>query len=271
MDTTRKDRVLSFMLAPGRSTKPRTIGLNVVVATNTAIEGMHMLEDLVNGAGEYIDYYKMGNDMSLRPRKVVEEQIAFLKANNIEPYAPGGVLGKALKLGLVDACLDELGELGITTIEASRVALTQPQLIEMMQKAMKLGFKVFAEVGQEFHGWEQGSSEHIPTATIISELRTLQKEGAAMVLYQDRGGDDLIEVVDTIGSDNIMLALPTSRVARWDKMARYANTLIQNFGPNVNLVNVNVDHVVAVEKLRQGYGAISRHEYAKSRVSAKGR
>jgi phosphosulfolactate synthase (CoM biosynthesis protein A) len=281
MDATNDDRVFSFMLAPGRTSKPRTTGLNIVVATQTSVEGMHMLEDLVRGAGDYVDYFKMGNDMSLRPRRVVEEQIKFLKANGVEPYAPGGVLGKAVKLGKVDACLDELGKLGFTTIESSQVALELPQQIEMMHKAMKVGFKVFAEVGRKFIGSKDGPAEHTRTAQIISEIRTLKKEGAAMVLYeyaeilalmdQNTGLDQLIEVVDTIGTDNIMLEVPNSSVTRWDKMSRYVNTYIQHFGPNVNLVNVGVNHVVAIEKLRHGYSAISRHEYAKSKVSAKGR
>jgi phosphosulfolactate synthase len=239
----------------------------MTMALHIAIEGMNMLEDLVGWAGDYIDYYKVGNDMSIRPREVVLERLAFLKEHGIEPYAQGGVTGKAVKQGCIDVCLDELVELNIGAVEASRIVLTMPQMLECIKKGQERGLTVFAEVGKKYIGWERGPKSHMSAEDVIQEMKTLLDAGAFKVIYEftetvsllkeDRGLEKLMEVVSTVGKDNIMLEVPVNAVGTWDEMSRYAALFIDYFGPNVNLGNISVDHVMGIESLRHNFSAIS--------------
>jgi phosphosulfolactate synthase len=260
-------RIFSWMSVSDRTSKPRTTGLNMVMALHIAIEGMNMLEDLVGWAGDYIDYYKVGNDMTIRPREVILKRLAFLKEHGIEPYAQGGVTGKAVKQGCIDVCLDELVELKISAVEASRIVLTMPQMLECIKKGQERGLTVFAEVGKKYIGWERGPKTHMSAEDVIQEMQTLLNAGAFKVIYEftetvsllkeDRGLEKLMEVVGTVGKDNIMLEVPVNAVGTWDEMSRYAALFIDYFGPNVNLGNISVDHVMGIESLRHNFSAIS--------------
>ncbi|MBI2985945.1 MAG: phosphosulfolactate synthase [Deltaproteobacteria bacterium] len=259
--------IFSWLSVSERTSKPRTTGLNMVMALHIAIEGMNMLADLVSWAGDYIDYYKVGNDMTLRPREVVLKRLAFLKEHGIEPYAQGGVTGKAVKQGCIDVCLDELVELGISVVEASRIVLTMPQMLEVIQKGKDRGLTVFAEVGKKYIGWEGGPKTHMSADDVIREMQTLLNAGAFKVIYEfmetvsllkeNEGLEKLLEVVGTVGKDNIMLEVPVNAVGTWDEMSRYAAMFIDHFGPNVNLGNISVDHVMGIESLRHNFSAIS--------------
>ncbi|MBI2988811.1 MAG: phosphosulfolactate synthase [Deltaproteobacteria bacterium] len=256
--------IFSWMSVPERTSKPRTTGLNMVVAVHIAIEGMNMLQDLVSGGGDYIDYYKMGTEMRLQPREVVMKRLTFLKEHGIEPYAPGGVAGKAAKQDCIDVCLDELVQLGISVVEASSVVLTMPQMLEVIQKGKDRGLTVFAEVGQKHIGWEGGPKNHMSPDDVIREMQTLLNAGAFKVIYEftetvsllkeNRGLERLSEVVGTVGKDNIMLEVPA--VGTWEELSRYLVLFIDHFGPNVNLGNVSPGHVMGIEKLRHNFSAI---------------
>ena len=260
-------RIFSWMNVAERTTKPRTAGINMVMALHIAIEGMNMLEDLAGWAGDYIDYYKVGNDMTIRPRQTILRRLAFMKEHGIEPYAQGGVTGKAVKQGCIDACLDELVELKIGAVEASRIVLTMPQMLECIKKGKDRGLTVFAEVGKKYIGWEGGPKTHMSADDVIEEMQTLLNAGAFKVIYEfmetvsllkeDKGLEKLMHVMNTVGKDNVMLEVPVNAVGTWDEMSRYAALFIDHFGPNVNLGNISVDHVMGVESLRHNFSAIS--------------
>jgi phosphosulfolactate synthase len=190
-----------------------------------------------------------------------------LKKNGIAPYAPGGVAGKAAKHDCLDLCLDELAELGFGAIEASSIVLTLPKMLEVIEKGKDRGLKVFAEVGRKHIGWEGGPKTHTSTDDVIRGMQTLLDAGAFKVIYEfteivsllkEKGGlEKLQEVFATVGKDNIMLEVPISSVGTWDELSRYMNLFIDQFGPNVNLGNVSPDHVMAIEKLRHNFSAIS--------------
>ena len=77
------------------------------------------------------------------------------------------------------------------------------------------------------------------------------------MLKADRGLERLVEVFGAVGKDNIMLEVPISSVGTWDELSRYLKLFIDQFGPNVNLGNVSPDHIMAIEKLRHNFSAIS--------------
>jgi phosphosulfolactate synthase len=259
--------IFSWLSIPERTRKPRTTGLNMVVPVQVAIEGMNMLQDLVSWGGDYIDYYKMGTEMKLQRRDAVVKKLAFLKENGIEPYAPGGVAGKAIKEDCIEVCLDELVELGFGAVEASSVVLAMAKMLEVIQKGKDRGLKVFAEVGKKHIGWEGGPKNYTPTDDVIRGMQALLNAGAFKVIYEfteivsllkeNRGLERLAEVFGAVGKDNIMLEVPISSVGTWDELSRYLKLFIDQFGPNVNLGNLSPDHIMAIEKLRHNFSAIS--------------
>ena len=257
--------ILSWMSVPERTKKPRTTGLNMVMGVHLAIEGMNMLEDLVSWGGDYIDYYKLGTEMRLQAPDFVMKRIAFLKEHKIEVYAPGGVAGKAAKQDCIDVCLDELVELGFGAVEASSVVLSMAQMLEIIKKGKQRGLNVFAEVGQKHIGWEGGPKTHMSTDDVIRGMQALLNAGAFKIIYEfteivsllkeDRGLERLVEVVRTVGKDNIMFEVPP--MGTWEELSRHLVLFINQFGTNVNLGNVSPDHVMGIEKLRHNFSAIN--------------
>ena len=78
------------------------------------------------------------------------------------------------------------------------------------------------------------------------------------LLKEEKGMEKLIHVMDTVGKDNVMLEVPVNAVGTYAmRCARYAALFIDHFGPNVNLGNISVDHVMGIESLRHNFSAIS--------------
>lgn len=258
-------RLFSFLRVPERTTKPRTNGLTMIEGDlHLAVAGMNWLQDLVRWGGDYIDYYKLGYTMMLQPRELITEKLTLLKQHNIEPYPQGNTTETAIKRGCLDALLDEFHKLGIRVIEVSstNLPLTSSDKTKVTEKAKELGFTVFAEVGKKHIGLPGGPKTYMPITDVIREMKECLGAGAFKVIYEytevvsllaeDGGLERLLEVVGSVGVNNIMFEVPTSIVGTWRELSRYAILYAEHFGPNVNIGDVDPSHVLTLEIIRLG-------------------
>jgi phosphosulfolactate synthase len=259
------ERLFSFLHVPERATKPRTTGLTMIEGDlHLAVPGMNWLHDLVRWGGEYIDYYKLGYTMMLQPRDLVVEKLALLKDHQIEIFPQGNAVEVAIKRGCLDALLQQFHELGIGIVEVSstHLPLALGDKTKVTEKAKQLGFKVFAEIGKKFIGLPDGPKTHMATSDVIREMKDCLAAGAFKVIYEytevvsllaeDGGRERFLEVVGTIGADNMMFEVPTNIAPTWRDLSRYATLYIETVGPNVNIGDVDPSHVLTLETMRLG-------------------
>ena len=101
----------------GRSSKPRTTGLTMVIDKGI---GMNHLKDLVQTSGEYIDILKLTFGTSaFYEREFLMEKIQLVMAADIEVMPGGTFLEVTLWKGAYDKYLERAKQLGFSTIEVS--------------------------------------------------------------------------------------------------------------------------------------------------------
>ena len=127
----------------------------------------------------------------------------------------------------------------------------------MVRKAtQELGLKVLGEVGKK-----EGLENTVP---LVDNARACIDAGASMVLLE---AAELVasnaetaaveEVVVEVGLERVMFELPGPWIAgvALHDIVRMRNRLIDAYGPQVNLVNVNPADLMTLEAYRRGLGS----------------
>jgi phosphosulfolactate synthase len=255
-----KSKFFDFMPVPKRTAKPRTSGLTMVEGDYMcAVAGMNWLRDLAQWGGDYIDYFKVGHPMMFQAKDLVLQKLALLKQHDMKPYIGGNTTEAVIKQRRLDEFLDELAHLGIQTMEVSSTvsAMKLDEKTAAIQRAKQRGFTVFAEVGKKLIG-AGGPKGTMPLSQVIDEMKACLSAGAVKVVYEhteienlqsEETARNLSEVAGSVGADNIMFEVP---IVQWKESSPYAALFIENFGPNVNIGDVDPKHVLMLEALRNG-------------------
>mgnify|MGYP001814333541 CR=1 FL=1 len=253
---------------PGRTLKPRTRGLTMVLDKGL---GCHATQDLMAIAGDHIDSLKLTFGTSTHyDEAVLREKIEIVTAAGVDIYPGGTLLEVAVWQDCCAAFLKRAWELGFTGIEVSdgTLEMSDSQRAECIRRALDAGFKVVSEVGKKSPDEEVASAEmhrlvahdlELGVSVVIIEAR----EGGTGIGIFDRSGAVEVDELDAIVAgvadlDKIMWEAPLKNQQQY---------LILRFGPNVNLGNIPTTDVLALESLRQGQpgdtlkSAISQNTY----------
>jgi len=239
---------------PGRLPKPRTQrGLTMLIDSGL---GLAETQDLVQLAGAYIDFVKLGFGTSkLYPADVLCEKIHLLQSSGIEVYPGGTFLEAAVLQNKWQEFLDRCQELGFRTVEVSdgTIPLSQELRRELIRRAVTQGFKVITEVGKKAE--EARLSIDHQLAQIDADLAA----GAYKVIIEGRESGKAVGLYDEHGRilrdefDELVAKLPNTDPLIWEAPIRsQQEELIHVFGPNVNLGNINPRDIIALEALRVG-------------------
>ena len=107
---------------PDRTDKPREKGLTMVMDKGLSIREC---EDLVSGAGEYIDVVKLGFGSSLITPDL-DRKLAFFKEAHIPVYFGGTLLEAFIIRGMFDDYLNLLDKYKMEYAEISDGSITMP-------------------------------------------------------------------------------------------------------------------------------------------------
>lgn len=241
------------------SAKPRTRGLSMVID-----DGLPngYLADVLRTAGAHIDLMKIKTGLSrLYPRDVLVEKLQMLRAAQVRPFI-GGQFHEYVFAQLGEAALprfyDEALALGFDTIEISdnTVPLTDTQRHAQIAGACRAGLRVFGEVG---------SKETLSNpALLVEQARICFDAGAELVLVEAaelvRDGavhEETLRVLrEGLPADRIMIELPGPWIAgvRSCDIEVMKKSVLREFGPDVNLANIDVKTIMDTEALRTGLG-----------------
>jgi len=245
-DRTLQNMSFSFVQVAPRPSKPRQEGLTIVADRGM---GMHRVEDLIETAGEYIDFVKIAiGAYRLQPEKFLKRKIdAFHKAGT-KVFFAGDVTEAAVAQGVIKQFYKEVKRLGADAVEVSsaQVSMSLPDKCELIRMASAEGLEVVAEAGQKGHeDWTESQ------AYVFSQVRAYQKAGAWKVLVQGEGISEGVEAM----KQHLLLNL----IAQFDLhdfifQAKDSTTQTWYIGTLGNSVNLDVDdhQVIDVELMRRG-------------------
>jgi phosphosulfolactate synthase len=241
--------VRELLNLPERSAKPRDRGVTHVIDRGLSIAE---IEGMIEVAGEFVDIVKLGWGTALVTHNL-ERKLECYRSHEI-PVVLGGTLTElAISRGRLDELIAWVHELGLSYFEISdgTIALEHERKVELIRRLAE-EFTVLSEVGSK-----DDTGAITPPYVWVEQMRAELAAGAWKVIAEGREGgtagifrpsgevrEGLIgEIVHEIAPDRIMFDAPRKDQQVW---------FVRKFGPEVNLSNVPVGEIPALETLRLG-------------------
>jgi len=239
--------------------KPRRTGLSMVIDDGLPLAYVQSVLEL---AGSYIDFIKIKTGTArLYPRAELERKLSMYEAAQVQPFLGGQFheyVFATLGASALPRFYEEARALGFTTIEISdnTVPLTPSQRHEQIAAAVASGLRVFGEVG---------SKETLSNPALLVEQAAICFDaGAALVLVEaaelvENGKlrNETIQVLKRgLPLDRVMIELPGPWIAGVHScdIEDMKKRLLVEFGPDVNLANIDVRTILDTEAQRVGLG-----------------
>ncbi len=236
-----------FLDLPERTDKPRRNGITHVLDRGLSPLA---LESLLETAGGHIDLIKLGWGTAYVSHGV-RDKVTLCRDAGVRICPGGTLLEIALQQGRLERYLEWLRALGVDHVEVSNGSL--PMTAEEKRAVISQlanEFTVVAEVGKK------GSQVAVAEDWVAEMLGDLAA-GASWVITEGResgtsglfepSGAVRVELVDAIlhalGTEAVIFEAPQRTQQAW---------LLEHVGPSVNLGNILVDDVIALETLRRG-------------------
>ncbi len=238
---------------PGRSDKPRKTGLTMVIDKGL---GKHLLKDLIQSAGDYIDIIKLTFGTSaFYDKDVLKKKNDLITSSGIDVMPGGTFFEVAVWQKTLDAYLRRARELGFSAIEVSdgTIEMDKRTRKDAIKQVLDQGFKVITEVGKKDPG------EALSMEAIHDLIADDLANGAFKVIIEAREAGRGVGIFDQDGKtkkdeiDRILSGIADVADLIWEApLKNQQQDLILRFGLNVNLGNIPPDEVLALEALRQG-------------------
>jgi len=233
---------------PARTTKPRNEGITHVIDRGY---GVMAVKDMLELAGEYIDIYKLGWGTAV-VTDALDKKIKLLRDYDIPVCFGGSLFELHLLQNRIDEYIEKLEEYEIKHVELSTgiIELENDRLLELIAK-FKQKFKVIVEVGSKDvnqvvapYKWKESIIRALQAGAwkVICEGR----ESGTVGLFRHDGEirHGLIEEIMTeVECKDIIFETPKKSQQLW---------FVKKFGSNVNLGNIAIDDIIALETLRLG-------------------
>ncbi|MBV9919799.1 MAG: phosphosulfolactate synthase [Pseudonocardia sp.] len=241
----------TFLDLPARSVAPRTTGLTHVIDNGI---GVTATSDVLNGAGRYIDIWKVGWGVAYVDA-ALHAKIELVAGIGVDVCLGGTLLEIAWAQGRAAECLAWAKAAGFTRVEVSRgtVDMSLAEKHTLIARAAR-DFGVLAEVGSKVAG-EVQQAQRWPV-----ECRGDLDAGAMLVVTEGRQSGtvgtfdqhgrvraDVVEAVaGAVGVERVIFEAPQASQQAW---------FVRRFGAGVNLGNVAPADVLSAETLRLGLRA----------------
>ncbi|MFC5701066.1 phosphosulfolactate synthase [Cohnella faecalis] len=236
-----------------RASKPRSAGLTMVIDKGL---GLHSFAELLETADEYIDIVKFGFGTSpLYKTPVLRSKIELAKRHGITVIPGGTLLEIAVSKDVVPAFFRQILTLGFDGIEVSdgTITLGRKDRDELIRDGSALGLRVFTEYGKKLFGSRIDAEQFAETAerdlAAGAELVTVEarESGVGVGLFDERG---MCRQQDL---ESMLRLIPFPSRIMWEAPQKEQQVaLIKALGSDVNLGNILVNDVMALETMRRG-------------------
>jgi phosphosulfolactate synthase len=246
------DQVI-HMPVEGRSAKPRTSGVTMVIDKGM---GENRVHDLIDTAGDYIDIIKLTFGTSaFYNSDLLKKKNRMITAAGIDVMPGGTFLEVAYWQNSLEAYMDRAEELGFSMIEVSdgTIVIDPDSRNKIIRRVKDRGFNIVTEVGKK------DPKEVVSFSVMHDLIRQDLESGASKVIIEAREAGKGVGIFDSDGRikmdelENIIAGVDDIYDLIWEApIKNQQQMLIMRWGPNVNLGNIPADDILALEALRQG-------------------
>ena len=255
---------LTFLRRNVRDSKPRHVGITEVRGPYYDTFGARYVEDLLDAAGQYVDWLKVpAPAIALLPRRLLERMAATCHEREVKLSA-GGLIELVVTQGAkaVDQYFSALPDVGFDVVEVSAgmISLPTSDFLRLVERAKRTGLTVKAEVGIQFGAGGTSSVDSLAaegTGSVsfaVQRGRAALDAGADMVILESEGVTESVDswrtdvvsaFAEAFGLERLMFEAADPRVFEW---------YVKHYGADVNLF---VDHsqVLMLESVRSGLWA----------------
>ena len=237
-----------------REKKPRRKGLTMMIDWGLPYS---LQMDCLQSQGLYVDEAKIAAGIpKVMPGDMLKKKIDAYKSENIFTF-PGGLFAEvAIAKGRYDEFLQEAAAAGFSGIEVSDnlLEIEPEQKKKAIEKAVNTyGMTVMGEVGRK-----EGS---MSKDALIADVENCLEAGASLVLLEahelfhgEIRADVFEDLARRVSLETLMFELPVTVLP--DVTQSYKTKIlfwmIKEFGPEVNLANVEWNEVYFTEISRRG-------------------
>ena len=239
---------------PPRTTKPRPPGMTMVIDNGLPFG---FFADAVASAASSVDAVKFGWGTCL-VTDTLDRKLACLREQDIRFWFGGTLFEKFVVQHRLDSFLELCRAWGCTTVEVSNgtIPISNQAKATYVRRCAE-EFEVVSEVGFK----DAGRSEAFSSAAWVDAISADLEAGASLVIAEARESGrsgicrpdgslrrDLLDDILSSGvdPDRLLFEAPTKELQ---------TEFVTRLGANVNLGNIAVADVIAVETLRLGLRA----------------
>lgn len=233
---------------PERTPKPRQHGITMVIDSGL---GLHAVEDGLTVAKPYMDYVKLGWGTAIIT-PVLAEKIAIYKNHGIPVCLGGTFFELAYLTGKLNEYRTVANELGLDMIEISDGTVNMPEADKLrLIREFSKDFRVLSEYGSKDaevvvapSRWVDGMRREIEAGAWKSIAEGRESGTAGLYRSSEELRTGLVdEIVMNIPQEMLIWEAPKKHQQVW---------FIKKYGSNVNLGNIALHDVIALETLRLG-------------------
>lgn len=240
-----------FLRLPDRTTKPRSSGVTHVLDKGAPAA---VIEGLLASAADVVDVVKIGWGISYVDRSLKNRVTAYQRAD-IRVCLGGTLLEISEAQGEVGALVRWATAEGIDTLEVSNgLGWMGPGRQRELVAELAADFTVLAEAGVK------DAAARVAAAEWAEEMNADLGAGATWVVAEGRESGT-VGLYDPDGSirtafvEELVASVPIERVIFEAPSKAQQTWFVRRFGADVNLGNIAIDDVVALETLRLGLRA----------------
>jgi phosphosulfolactate synthase len=248
---------------PNREAKPRRKGLTMMIDWGLPYR---LQMDCLESQGLYVDEAKIAGSIArVMPGETLKMKIDAYKSEKIFTF-PGGLFAEvAMAKGRYDEFLQEAAAAGFSGIEISDNLLTiEPQgKKKAIEKAVnEYGMTVMGEVGRK--------EGRMTKEELILDVENCLEAGASLVLLEahelfhgEIRADVFQDLTRRVPLEKLMFELPVTVLPDVTKTykTKILFWMIKEFGPEVNLANVEWDEIYFIEISRRGISGEDSDQY----------
>ncbi|SFS83288.1 phosphosulfolactate synthase [Paenibacillus sp. BC26] len=233
----------------------RTTGRGKTMVIDKGL-GRHAFSDLLETAAGYIDCIKLGfGTAPLYPTDLLLSKIELAKRCGLTIMPGGTLLETAVQQEVVPAFFRTVCRLGFNGIEVSdgTIELSRKLRTDLIKEGLSNGLDVVTEYGKKLSGSLVDANELVVTAEADWQA------GAALVTIEARESGMNVGLFDRNGecSQSVLEAVShslgdISRIMWETPLKQQQVLLLQTFGSEVNLGNIQPSEVMALETMRRG-------------------
>jgi len=249
-----------FLDRPARAAKPRKVGLTVV---SDKAKSLTQARDFVETVGDVVDHMKLPDHVGVMwryPAKLIRQKNELYAKADIHTL-PGGIpFEVAVVQGKVPQFMGRVAELGFRGVEVSgdSIDMTAEDRVNSIKQALATGLEVFTELGKKLPDAPLNAEEATEMAKRDLDagalLVVVEKSDVALIIQNK--SDTLHRLMRGVGPDKLIIECGPGadrfEIAKW---------LIAEFGPDVNLENVDAEDTYIIEAMRHGLNRAVDYRY----------